>query len=987
MVTKIIPPLEHVPPANNQLPYPVTPPEPSPTESDWSKSSDGEFELGGLEEALEPKKVGQKQQEGPPALPDILQAGVFSKQEPQQHGTRKINDADIPSSLKVGEGVVRSSMFPIGSAMTTGSPQQSTVVGAREERQAAALSQLDKGKGPEILPPSDTCSPITMTANLTTADRPFYEYSTSYHPNEVYPPGPVGLDLNSHAPNPYVNPSALTNQHSPPENPPVVPPQSSHSQFVPSSVSSTGFEPIADISSFDASDARALPGQRGAPQVGMDGWAAEPDVEVTKTWEEELDLRAKAGAEIQRRAEEAQQKEREERIQAAFWEEERKHNEMLAAQTTGSTQVPPKSAKDYSQEPRQESVDAPLIDVGDSEKTEKLFLPPQGSSPPKVTDERPLPLPPATEKFLPPPGPPPPAILDQRPLPFPAIEQFLPPPGPPPPAVLDQRPLPSQATEQFLPPPGPPPPPARDQRSLPPPPPITRPSPQPSAATTTEIYQIKHITWADPRCTDLRHSPILLQNLNGPCPLLALINALILATPPGMTTSLVEALSHREQVSLELLLDTVFEELMSRKSTDLPDVGDLFAFLLTLHTGMNVNPKLTPQIVNGKVLPGGFERTREMDLYGAFRVPLFHGWLPDPENPVIEAMIRRKLESYEEAQTIIWQEEEIIDRLSLQGGDLSPEDQALMQDSGRIRDFLENTRTQLTSFGLETLRTGMLTGEVAILFRNDHFMTVYKESKGGLMALVTDMGYAGHEEIIWERIVDVNGFRNEFCSGDFRPVGGDGLHEQRPAQSLVDAAEGGEWETVQRRRSSRHSQNQNSPNQNQNSVLNPPPGPSELPHIGEDSTDYDLALALQLQEEEDEHHRRLLANPPQPSSSNPPQLPPRNQHQFRQPPPAPPRNQQPPPPYERHPNVAPTVASQNMSAYQQQAAQVGETAQRELHRRAGQARGLLQEIAGSSGHRRGYSQPVGRDPREHHHSNSLGTRTSSEADKEKCLVM
>ena len=168
-----------------------------------------------------------------------------------------------------------------------------------------------------------------------------------------------------------------------------------------------------------------------------------------------------------------------------------------------------------------------------------------------------------------------------------------------------------------------------------------------------EHYQIKHINWydtSDPKAkSTLRQSPILTQNANGPCPLLALVNALVLSTPQNLNTGLIEVLRAREQVSLGLLLDAVFDELMSGRrgsaAHDLPDVTELYSFLLALHTGMNVNPRFVTPVstprgsLDGRrtslinVHPmhraqrkaGVFEETREMRMYSTFNVPLIHG--------------------------------------------------------------------------------------------------------------------------------------------------------------------------------------------------------------------------------------------------------------------------------------------------------------------------------------------------------------------------
>lgn len=308
-----------------------------------------------------------------------------------------------------------------------------------------------------------------------------------------------------------------------------------------------------------------------------------------------------------------------------------------------------------------------------------------------------------------------------------------------------------------------------------------------------ETYEIKKISWHDINSSENpRISPILVQNANGPCPLLALVNALTLSTPANVETALVETLRSREQVSLGLLLDAVFDELMSSRrgdaAQDLPDVGDLYSFLVTLHTGMNVNPRFFPppptKLANDPrnsmshvhpseregSIPGTFEDTREMKLYSTFSIPLIHGWLPDVDSPAF-ASLKRTAPSYEDAQNMFFYEEELEDKLRRNG--LSFEEQSTLEDISTIKAFFASNATQLTSHGLDTITTSVAPGGVAILFRNDHFSTLYRHPNTlQLLQLVTDLGYAGHEEVVWESLIDVNGENAEFFSGDFRLVGG-----------------------------------------------------------------------------------------------------------------------------------------------------------------------------------------------------------------------
>ena len=380
----------------------------------------------------------------------------------------------------------------------------------------------------------------------------------------------------------------------------------------------------------------------------------------------------------------------------------------------------------------------------------------------------------------------------------------------------------------------------------------------------------------------------MVQNANGPCPLLALVNALTLSTHRDTNTALVETLRVREQVSLGLLLDAVFDELMSGRRGDaaqeIPDVGELYSFLVTLHTGMNVNPRFiqlsnsSPNLIDIPDLdasstsgsrrePGGFEETKEMKLYSTFSVPLIHGWLPPQSHPAYAAL-QRSASTYEDAQNLMFREEELEDKLQQEG--LKQDEQILLEDIASIKYFLSSSATQLTGYGLDTITDTLHPGSIAILFRNDHFSTLYKHPRTGrLLTLVTDMGYAGHDEVVWESLVDVSGEGSEFFAGDFRPVGNNANDTYTDSQH-TDPANTQPWSIV-----SRHNRSLKIQNTQKNSVPQTPisttSNPQRLPTPPHDhdynlptsptieQEDHDLALALQLQEEEEDRSRRESA--------------------------------------------------------------------------------------------------------------------------------
>lgn len=566
------------------------------------------------------------------------------------------------------------------------------------------------------------------------------------------------------------------------------------------------------------------------------------------------------------------------------------------------------------------SLDNPPLATPSFKLAESLPVPNQGQPPlppisqPHEAQALPVTNPWAENKS---PSPPPPP---KEPL---AAEQHHNDVAPPPQAPLEYFPPPPASSASLID--------HEEQPALPQqPPPITTPVPAASASTfvpetprtqerkRSEHYQIKHINWQDR--DKMRTSPVLTQNENGPCPLLALVNALVLSTPLDMDTALVETLRTREQVSLGLLLDAVFDELMSGRrgdtATQLPDVSELYSFLLALHTGMNVNPRFItpaqtprgsydghPAATNGihpveraQKKPGCFEETREMRLYSTFSIPLLHGWIAPKGTPVYSAF-ERNAQSFEDAQNIQFAEPELEHKRQIEG--LNFQEQQMLDDIQTIKVFLNNWPTQLTEDGLEAISSSLHAGQIAILFRNDHFSTLYKEPRhGALMTLVTDQGYSSHAEIVWESLVDVNGAAGEYFSGDFRSVS----HGQVAHLNQSSSGGGNDgWQTVERRSPRPQAASSNmdeppplpGPRPNSTASLQPQRETDDtVQHKSSEQEDHDLALALQLQEEEEEQQRQAEARRRREqelserylsSEERPPAMPPRrNQRSPRQ---------------------------------------------------------------------------------------------------------
>ncbi|KAE8395112.1 hypothetical protein BDV23DRAFT_146171 [Aspergillus alliaceus] len=353
----------------------------------------------------------------------------------------------------------------------------------------------------------------------------------------------------------------------------------------------------------------------------------------------------------------------------------------------------------------------------------------------------------------------------------------------------------------------------------------------------SETYSIRHVNWID-ATGKLRDCPVLAQNQNGPCPLLALVNALVLRSSPESQPPIVRALQTREQISLGLLIEALFDELTTCSGPDdeLPDIEALSRFLTMLHTGMNVNPKLTLESSDSV---GTFLETSDIKFYATFGVPLVHGWIAEPSTE-IDGALTRVARFYEDIQLLPFRKQELEDRV-YQDGSLTPEEEQVMQDIHTIQQFTDiDNATQLSTFGLQHLKGRLPPGSLSILFRNDHFSTLYKHPQTlQLFTLVTDAGYSHRAEIVWESLIDVNGSKSGFFAGDFRPVGHTSTGASDPSGPRTSS---------------------NTGNSGISSAASHDQQDRKLSPQEQADADYAYALSLQLQEEEQQANDRTTGS-------------------------------------------------------------------------------------------------------------------------------
>ncbi|QLQ77898.1 hypothetical protein HG537_0A01450 [Torulaspora globosa] len=247
---------------------------------------------------------------------------------------------------------------------------------------------------------------------------------------------------------------------------------------------------------------------------------------------------------------------------------------------------------------------------------------------------------------------------------------------------------------------------------------------------------------------------ILLQNRNGPCALLALANVLLIAPQHAAEAQeLIYLVSRNESVALQDLVQVLANIGIQNQHGADTDVSQLLQLLPQLHTGLNINPKFN----------GSFEDGVEMSIFRLYNVAIVHGWIIDSDNdPVVYGHVSKY--SYEDAQKVL------VEAYEVQRNNLLVENaDQVLEDASYIRSFFARSATQLTEYGLRHLQEVLVEKSFAVLFRNDHFSTIYKNN-GQLFTLVTDLGFKDRADVVWQALKSVNGSQDTFYTGAFIPT-------------------------------------------------------------------------------------------------------------------------------------------------------------------------------------------------------------------------
>mmetsp|Transcript_12255 Transcript_12255/g.16948 ORF Transcript_12255/g.16948 Transcript_12255/m.16948 type:complete len:453 (+) Transcript_12255:2008-3366(+) len=265
---------------------------------------------------------------------------------------------------------------------------------------------------------------------------------------------------------------------------------------------------------------------------------------------------------------------------------------------------------------------------------------------------------------------------------------------------------------------------------------------------------------------DNRRLKIVLQNENGPCPLIAIAN--ILALRGWLTLE-----SKNDRVTVDKLVSLIGDFIKSQQGKVSDDekkaTEEVIKEMPKLQYGLDVNFKFDSC--------DSFEKTSKSRIFDLLQIRMLHGWLVPPNSKASEvigsythdditfqlAHLKERLEGHVSTTP--------ADKPSLSNSNsgLNAEEKMrkLTPEEGLIiEEFLQNTSHQLTEHGIQKLLEAVQEDEYVIFFRNNHFSTLIKHGNK-LFNLVTDIGYERERNIVWDLLASVDG-NSQFYTGEFR---------------------------------------------------------------------------------------------------------------------------------------------------------------------------------------------------------------------------
>jgi len=261
----------------------------------------------------------------------------------------------------------------------------------------------------------------------------------------------------------------------------------------------------------------------------------------------------------------------------------------------------------------------------------------------------------------------------------------------------------------------------------------------------SQIFSLKTIIF------DGKQFKIVMQDENGPCPLIALANIMILR---GVlrTDRLDKSIEYKvllQQVA-SILLERA-ESIKSQANTGTAGghenveylLGEALQILGKLYLGMDINVRFRGIY--------DYEHTQELALFDVAQIDLVHAWVFD--DTYQRLFQRHKMEDtgFNQLMTMIATYNELLDKKKPTKEDI------VEMEKGRIaKRFFEEYPHQITAAGLANLFENVNEGQFGVFFRGNHYSTLLKYN-GALYMLATDVAFRDHPNVVWQRLDSISG--------------------------------------------------------------------------------------------------------------------------------------------------------------------------------------------------------------------------------------
>jgi hypothetical protein len=261
------------------------------------------------------------------------------------------------------------------------------------------------------------------------------------------------------------------------------------------------------------------------------------------------------------------------------------------------------------------------------------------------------------------------------------------------------------------------------------------------------MFSVKRIKFGN------KEVSICTQNENGPCPLLAVANVLLLQGKIRIDETFILS-----EELLRLVSDYILGSMPQTQSENhAHNLNDCISVFPKLIQGLDVNVRFKKN--------HDFEFTQDLTFFDVVGINLYHGWLVDPQSIYYEIM---KDLTYNKAMEIIASYEQLVAQLENKASNdeqqtpkdppvMTEENEKLMKEGFLIKEWLmKEAASQLTYHGLIELTSHIKDKELAVFFRNNHFSTIYKHN-GYLYLLATDQGFLNESNVVWEVLNETDG--------------------------------------------------------------------------------------------------------------------------------------------------------------------------------------------------------------------------------------